>query len=128
MSFSDYTSNASILSCRNIGYPLQKVNGEVKLSVCFSLPDRQSQFQIIQDELWAFFRRACFHDSVMHSRAFLFLCCSFLMVNHYCCEENVTSVTEENALAKLVKMFSKPGAFKRVSFKNYVFFSILLKI
>lgn len=103
------------MSCRNIGYPLQKVNGEVKLSVCFSLPDRQSQFQIIQDELWAFFRRACFHDSVMHSRAFLFLCCSFLMVNHYCCEENVTSVTEENALAKLVKMFSKPGAFKRIN-------------
>ncbi|XP_006623083.1 uncharacterized protein LOC122716861 isoform X2 [Apis laboriosa] len=52
----------------------------------------------------------------MHSRGtFLFLCYSFLMINHHCCEENVTSVTEENALAKLVKMFSKPGAFKRIN-------------
>ncbi|KAG7211350.1 hypothetical protein KM043_010644 [Ampulex compressa] len=33
-----------------------------------------------------------------------------------CCANNVTDVGEqtENALAKLVKMFSKPGAFKRI--------------
>ncbi|KOC63166.1 hypothetical protein WH47_02675 [Habropoda laboriosa] len=47
--------------------------------------------------------------------ALLLLCCLFLVLVGHRCEENVTSVTEENALAKLVKMFSKPGAFKRIN-------------
>ncbi|XP_003396291.1 uncharacterized protein LOC117233919 [Bombus vosnesenskii] len=52
----------------------------------------------------------------MYSRgALLLLCCLFLILAGHCHEENVSTVTEENALAKLVKMFSKPGAFKRIN-------------
>lgn len=52
----------------------------------------------------------------MCSRDALLLLCSLLVFSGHRCEENATAAatTEENALAKLVKMFSKPGAFKRV--------------
>ncbi|XP_033341077.1 uncharacterized protein LOC117229035 [Megalopta genalis] len=53
----------------------------------------------------------------MCSRDALLLLCSFLVLAGHRCEENATAAvaTEENALARLVKMFSKPGAFKRIN-------------
>ncbi|XP_018053580.1 PREDICTED: uncharacterized protein LOC108690685 isoform X1 [Atta colombica] len=51
--------------------------------------------------------------------AFFFGLLAFLPPRETHCATNVTDIAEqvqaENALAKLVKMFSKPGAFKRVS-------------
>lgn len=48
--------------------------------------------------------------------AFLFGLLVFLPPRETHCATNVTEqVQADNALAKLVKMFSKPGAFKRVS-------------
>ena len=113
-------------SCCNVGYPLQKANTLEKSNCrCASLPpDHQSRFQIIQNEVRAFFffRYVCSHDCVMCSRgALLLLCCLFLTLAGHRCEENFRAVTEENALAKLVKMFSKPGAFKRVSSQYHNF-------
>jgi len=56
--------------------------------------------------------------------ALLFGLLTFLPPRETQCATNVTDVAEqvqaENALAKLVKMFSKPGAFKRVSREDHL--------
>ena len=61
--------------------------------------------------------RAMSHDQCV--LAFFFGLLAFLPPRETHCATNVTDIAEqvqaENALAKLVKMFSKPGAFKRVS-------------
>jgi len=130
----------------DVEYPHQVFN---KYHVPGQLITTSRLFRIARDRTCEFvdFYFFIFFSSHMMSSgqcvfAFLFGLLTFLPPRGICESMNVTDVAEqiqaENALAKLVKMFSKPGAFKRVSegrqtrfsklFRNfyYVFFKFFI--